>query len=181
MPARSLTKEEILSEEIQEFIQKLIYTMRAVPGVGLAAPQVGKAIQVVVVEDRAEYHDYLTPQQLVERGRKEVPLEVIINPTLHIEEAEEAEFFEGCLSIPTLMGIVPRAKAVRVECLNEHAEPVVIKATGWHARILQHEIDHLKGILYIDRVKSRTLMTQDNFFRLWKAKPIAEVQKCFCS
>lgn len=72
-------------------------------------------------------------------------------------EGEELEFSEGCLSVSHLIGIVPRAKVVWVECLNEKAEPVVIRATGWYARILQHEIDHLRGTFFIDRAKLRTL------------------------
>lgn len=178
-PARPLSKEEILSDKMQEFIQSLIFTMRKAPGVGLAAPQVGIPLQIIVLEDKPEYHSYLTPEQLTERDRKVLPLSVIINPILTIEEAEVAEFFEGCLSVPELIGIVPRAKAVRVEGFNERAEPIVIKATGWHARILQHEVDHLNGIIYTDLAEQRTLMTQDNFRKLWKQTPIAEVQKEF--
>jgi peptide deformylase len=178
--ARLLSREEILSPEMQAFIQRMKEAMRAAPGVGLAAPQVGVPIQLIVIEDKAEYHSYLTPQQRLERERTEVPFHVVINPTLELE-GQEAEFFEGCLSIPDLIGIVPRAKAVRVECLNEKAEPVVIRATGWYARILQHEIDHLRGTLFIDRAKLRTLTTMDNHTRLWKEKSIEETQRILCT
>lgn len=180
-PARPLSKEEILSAKTEGFIQSLIFSMRKAPGVGLAAPQVGAPIQIIALEDKSEYHNYLTKQQLIERERKEFPLTIVINPVLYIEDAEVAEFFEGCLSVPDMIGIVPRAKSVRVEGLNERAEPIVIHATGWHARILQHEIDHLKGIIYTDKADKKTLMTQENFRRLWKNKPISEVKKEFGS
>jgi peptide deformylase len=120
-------------------------------------------------------HSFLTPEQLAERDRRKVPFHVVINPTLIVEESETASFFEGCLSVPGYLGIVPRAKAVRVECLNEKGEPVVICAKGWHARILQHEIDHLNGTLYIDKAFKETVMTEENYDRLWKGKPIQEV------
>jgi peptide deformylase len=75
------------------------------------------------------------------------------------------QFFEGCLSVAGFTAVVPRARAVRVECLNERAEQVVIEAEGWYARILQHEIDHLRGKLYIDRMITRSFMTAENFNR----------------
>jgi peptide deformylase len=73
--------------------------------------------------------------------------------------------------------IVPRALAVRVECLNERAEPVSIRAEGWYARILQHEIDHLRGQLYIDRMEARSFATLENFNRHWKDKPVADFSR----
>jgi peptide deformylase len=85
------------------------------------------------------------------------------------------DFFEGCLSVPEFVGIVPRAKSVRVECLNERAEPIIIEAKGWYARILQHEIDHLNAILYIDRAILPTLMTEENYVKRWKGKSIQEI------
>lgn len=174
-PARELSTDEILSSEIQDLIEMMKATMRAAPGVGLAAPQIGQPLQLAVIEDMD--HSHLTPQQLVERDRRPVPFHVIINPRIYIEEgSDRIEFFEGCLSIPTFVGVVPRAESVRVECLNERAEPVIIQAKGWYARILQHEIDHLKGILYIDRAILPTLMTGENYIKLWKDKSIKEIQ-----
>ena len=172
-PARPLSTEEILSPEIQALIQDMKIAMRRAPGVGLAAPQIGKSIQLVVIED--ENHSHLTPEQLIERDRKRIAFHVLINPKLYIEGSETAEFFEGCLSMPDFVAIVPRAKSVRVECLNERAEPVVISAQGWYARILQHEIDHLNGTLYIDRAFLPTLTTDENFTNNWKGKSTQEV------
>jgi peptide deformylase len=172
-PARELSKEEILSPEIQQLIEDMKETMRTAPGVGLAAPQIGQPLQIAVVEDMD--HSFLTPEQIKDRERHKVPFHVIINPTIIRDETEICEFFEGCLSVPHYLGLVPRARSVRVECLNERAEPVTIEASGWYARILQHEIDHLFGTLYIDRAKLSTLMTEENYIKLWKAKKPKEI------
>ena len=130
----------------------------------MAAPQIGRSIQLAVIEDMD--HSQMTPQQLEEKRREKVPFLVIINPRLEVIGAEKAEFFEGCLSVPELLGVVPRALSVRVECMNERAEPIVIKASGWYARILQHEIDHLNGVLFLDKVQSRTLTTTENYVKM---------------
>jgi len=143
-------------------------TMRDAPGVGLAAPQVGFPLQLAVIEDRKEYHSKLSQTQLAERQRRPVPFHVIINPSVVLTAEPSPEFFEGCLSIGRYAAIVPRMSSVTVAFLNERAEPVRIDATGWYARILQHEIDHLHGILYTDRMFPRTFCTQDNMERLWK-------------
>lgn len=172
--ARELSKEEILSPEIQQLIEEMKYTMRNAPGVGLAAPQIGIPLQLIVIEDMN--HSHLTEKQIQERHRSKVPFHVLINPHLFIEEEEETvQFFEGCLSVPGLVAIVPRAKSVKVECLNEHAELIVINATGWYARILQHEIDHVNATLFIDRAKLSTLMTEENYIQHWKEIPIKEI------
>jgi peptide deformylase len=177
--ARQLLKEEILSPEIQTLIEEMKATMRAAPGVGLAAPQIGKSIQLAVIEDMD--HSHLSAEQLAERSRYKVPFHVIINPRIYQEGSETVEFFEGCLSVPEFLGVVPRAMSVRVECLNERAEPIVIQAKGWYARILQHEVDHLQGHLYIDRALLPTLMTEKNYVSLWKGKSVSEISKNFIS
>jgi peptide deformylase len=169
--ARELQNEEILSSYIQDLIRDMTVTMRDAPGVGLAAPQIGIPIKLIVIEDLSEYHSYLTPEQLKERDRSPVPFHVVINPKIYLDDSvAPVEFFEACLSVDGLYGLVPRAASVRVECLNENAEPVVIEAKGWYARILQHEIDHVNGILYIDHASPRTLTSRANFERHWKGK-----------
>ena len=170
--ARPLNRAEILAEETQNLIQDMRDTMRNAPGVGLAAPQVGVAVQLAVVEDRAEYHAKLTQEQLAERQRRPVAFHVLINPRIVSAEGGQLEFFEGCLSVTGYTAIVPRERRITVECLNEHAHPVRIEAEGWYARILQHEIDHLRGSLYIDRMHPRTFCSVDNFERLWKHLPV---------
>jgi peptide deformylase len=88
---------------------------------------------------------------------------------------DTADFHEGCLSLPGFSAVVPRARRVRVAYLDEQGEPQSVEASGWYARILQHEIDHLRGTLYIDRMESRTFTSLDNWSRFWKGKPVREV------
>jgi peptide deformylase len=176
-PARTLTPEEILSPAVQELIATMFETMHNAPGVGLAAPQIGVPLQLAVIEDRASYMEKLPPAHLAERDRAPVAPHVIINPNLIVNGPEEAEFFEGCLSLPGFTAVVRRALKVRVECLNERAEPVSIEAEGWYARILQHEIDHLRGTLYIDRMLTRSFMTRESYEKLWKDMPVADFLK----
>jgi len=173
--ARPLSTDEILDRSTQELIESMRETMHDAPGVGLAAPQVGFALQLVVIEDQAEFIQKLPAEQVAERERRPVPFHVLINPKLTLLDSEPAKFFEGCLSLAGFTAVVPRARQVRVECLNEKAESVIIDASGWYARILQHEIDHLEGVLYVDRMNSRTFFTQDNYVRHWKDRSIAEV------
>ena len=172
---RVLTKEEIGGPRIQELIELMRETMREAPGVGLAAPQIGESIQLAVIEDRAEYINDLSAGRLAELQRAAVPFHVIINPKLSFLDNSSAQFFEGCLSVDGYQAIVDRALNVRVECLNERGEEVTINAHGWYARILQHEIDHLNGTLYIDRMKTRTLTTTENAFRFWTNHNIKQV------
>ena len=174
--ARELTREEILSEETQALISLMHETLRDAPGVGLAAPQIGEAIQLAIIEDLPEYSRNLTPEQLAEREREPVPFHVIINPKLTPVGSEDPEFFEGCLSLNGYTALVPRYRRVRVECLDEKASSKVIEASGWYARILQHEIDHLIGTLYIDRMRTRTFMSIENFTRQWKDRTTAEIR-----
>jgi peptide deformylase len=173
--ARPLSAEEILDRSTQELIESMRETMHDAPGVGLAAPQVGLSLQLVVIEDQAEFIQKLPPEQVTERERRPVPFHILINPKLTLLGSDVAEFFEGCLSLAGFTAVVPRAKRVRVECLNEKAEPVIIDAEGWYARILQHEIDHLHGALYIDRMNARSFCTQDNYVRYWKDQSVAEI------
>lgn len=174
--ARALTVEEIRSDPIQRLIEHMRDTMRQAPGVGLAAPQIGQSLRLAVIEDREEYLQGVAPTILQERERTVVPFHVIVNPRLTVLQAAPAVFFEGCLSLDGFAALVPRALAVRVGALNERGEPVVIQARGWHARILQHEIDHLNGTLYIDRMLSRSFMSIDNLTKHWSNKTLSHLQ-----
>jgi peptide deformylase len=173
--SRPLTKEEIRSPSIQQLIELMRDAMRDAPGVGLAAPQIGEAIQLAVIEDRAEYITDVPAEQLAERRRSPIPFHVIINPKLSFLDNSSVEFFEGCLSVAGFHAIVDRALNVRVECLNERGKEVIINAQGWYARILQHEVDHLNGTLYVDRMKTRTLTTGENMLRFWNGQSIQQV------
>lgn len=175
--AKPLTPTEIRGREIQQLIESMRETMQDAPGVGLAAPQIGLSIQLAVIEDKPEYLRDAKPESLKERERKAVPFHVIINPKIALGADANVEFFEGCLSLAGLTALVPRNRTVRVDCLDHKGEPRIINASGWYARILQHEIDHLNGVLYIDRMHARTFMTVDNFNRFWKDKPVAQVRE----
>jgi peptide deformylase len=173
--ARTLSPEEIRSAEIQKLIGQMRETMHEAPGVGLAAPQVGHPIQLAVIEDREEYHKDVAPEQLAAKERQRVPFHVLINPRVVWQSEDTREFFEGCLSLPGYTAIVRRAHAVRVECLDETGNSRSIEAKGWYARILQHEIDHLQGHLYIDRMETRSFSSLDNFSEFWKNLPPSDI------
>jgi peptide deformylase len=173
--ARALTTDEIHGPRVQGLIAMMRETMRDAPGVGLAAPQIGESLQLVVIEDPRELQAGLTAEQLAERERSAVPFHVLVNPTLEIVGDEVVEAYEGCLSFSSFTMIVPRARRVRVEALDEHGAPVVKDASGWYARILQHEIDHLRGVLCIDRMRSRTFTSVRNHGRLVDGRTVSEV------
>jgi peptide deformylase len=173
--ARRLTYEEIISVEMQRLIRDIRETMRDAPGVGLAAPQVGVALQLAVIEDREELLSSLPAQELAEKKREPVPFHVIINPEITLLGDDRADFYEGCLSLSGFSAVVPRAHKVRVAYFDEQGEPQSVDASGWYARILQHEIDHLQGMLYIDRMQSRTFTSLDNWSRFWKGKPVRDI------
>ena len=175
--ARPLSSDEIRSSSTQQLIEEMRDTMRAAPGVGLAAPQIGESIQLAVIEDRIDYIKDVSPEQLAQRQRSPVDFHVIINPQMTIVGETTVDFFEGCLSVAGFAAIVRRGARVRVECLNERAEPITITAQGWYARILQHEIDHLNGMLYIDRMQTRSFTTVENVDRFWKTRSIEQLQK----
>ena len=175
--ARPMSADEISSASTRHLIEQMRDTMRAAPGVGLAAPQIGESIQLAVIEDRVDYIKDISPERLAERQRAPVDFHVIINPKITIVGETTADFFEGCLSVAGFAAVVRRGTSVRVECLNERAEPITIKAQGWYARILQHEIDHLQGTLYIDRMQTRSFTTVENADRFWQSRTSEQVLK----
>lgn len=174
--SRELTPAEIVLPSVQQVIEHMRDTMRDAPGVGLAAPQVGMGVQLAVIEDRAEYTAGVSPEVLAERERLPVPFMVLINPKIVEYSKETAEFFEGCLSVAGFSALVKRSRRVTVEYLDENAHPCKVEASGWFARILQHEIDHLHGKLYIDHMETRSFMSNENLARHWKSSSIQEVR-----
>jgi peptide deformylase len=177
--ARQLTSEEIKSAQIQELIEHMRETLRDAPGVGLAASQIGLPLQLAVIEDKAEYQATLPQAELHERERKPVPFHVLINPQLRLLSPPEVLFFEGCLSLSGFTAVVPRAGRVAVDALDHQGKPKHIEASGWYARILQHEIDHLRGTLYIDRMRSQSFSSLENYNRHWRAKTQDELIREF--
>ena len=144
--ARPVTK---FDGNLQTLIEDMIETMRAAPGVGLAAPQVGVSERVIVVEYGDE-EDEEAPKKLY----------TVVNPELKITSNETEVGVEGCLSVPGLLGEVERSLAVTVKGLNRRGQPLRIKAKGWLARIFQHELDHLNGVVFTDRAT-----------KVWKPAP----------
>jgi peptide deformylase len=137
-----------VTSEIRKRIDDMIETMRAAPGVGLAAPQVGVSERVIVVEyteDEDEEEGAPPPKK---------KLYTLINPEIIWASEDMVDGTEGCLSIPGWLGDVSRHEAIAVKALNRSGQKVKINAEGWLARIFQHEIDHLDGVLYIDRLVS---------------------------
>lgn len=166
--ARPLSADEINSAEIQQTIADMLETLRLAPGVGLAAPQIGLGVQLAIIEDREQYQSSWSAAELQLRGRSPVEFQVLINPEMEVDESWQVEFFEGCLSVAGYTAVVPRYSHVRVHSLDAHGEKQVIEANGWYARILQHEIEHLRGALYIDRMKPRTFMSIKNYLDRWR-------------
>jgi len=141
--ARPITK---FDGNLKILIDDMIETMRDAPGVGLAAPQVGISDRLIVVEYGEDEED--ENGEIIEMPKK---LYVLINPEI-VKVSEEKEMgVEGCLSIPGLVGEVERYSAIQIKGLNRRGQPNKVKAEGWLARIFQHEIDHLDGIVYPDR------------------------------
>jgi peptide deformylase len=179
--AKEATKQQLASKQTQDVIDFMIATLRDAPGVGLAAPQVGESLRIIIVEDKAKYHEPLHPPLLQEQGRKPVSLRVLVNPEIEIIEPKTATYFEGCLSAEGYVAAVPRARSVKVTALDRHGKPVVLSANDWFARILQHEIDHLNGRLYVDCMLPESFMTQKNYSLLWRKALQTKIKKTFKS
>ncbi|HEY7584904.1 MAG TPA: peptide deformylase [Candidatus Deferrimicrobiaceae bacterium] len=126
-----------VDDKVRELIRDMFETMRAASGVGLAAPQIGVGKRVIVVD--------VSPVD-----EKAAPI-ALVNPEI-VESRGQAEGTEGCLSLPGVEGVVPRAELVLVKAQDEQGRPLQFRASGFLARALQHEIDHLDGILFIDRI-----------------------------
>jgi peptide deformylase len=170
-PAEPLRPADLGTSELRLLIAQMRATMEAAPGVGLAAPQVGVPIQLAVLRDGPERWGQLTEDERIARERSDLPFTVLVNPALRpVDDGDSVSFYEGCLSVPGLTGVVARHRAVHVEALDEHGQPVDRVFSGWAARIVQHEADHLRGRLYLDRVETRSLSTTGNYARLWAGR-----------
>ena len=142
-----------IDKTLQTVIDDMVETMRDAPGVGLAAPQIGLSERIIVVE-------YFEREEDEEKEDAPKKVWALLNPEIVKSSEESVMGVEGCLSIPGLVGEVERHAAIQVKGLNRHGKPVKIKAEGWLARIFQHEIDHLNGILFPDRA-TRVWKPQD--------------------
>lgn len=153
--ARKVT---VFDEDLQKLIDDMIETMRSAEGVGLAAPQVDRSLRVAVIE---------TLPDLDEEGNEiegSRDLYVILNPEIVWESAEMVDGIEGCLSIPGYLGEVERHVSVRVRAQDRHGKKIRLRLRDWDARIFQHEIDHLNGVLFIDRLTApENLWTEEEY------------------
>jgi peptide deformylase len=156
--ARAVTK---FDKDLHTLIDDMVETMREAPGVGLAAPQIGLSERLVVIE----YYEREEDEEKEDAPKK---VWAVINPEIVKTSEETTIGVEGCLSIPGLVGEVERHAEVHVKYLNRHGKPTKIKAKGWLARIFQHEIDHLNGVLFTDRAA-----------RLWQPKQEVEQEQEF--
>lgn len=152
--ARELTKKEILSPETRALVRDLIETMNEYGGIGIAAPQVHESLSIAIIDYQDDHPRYAQETHLDEQDeREEVPLTVIINPTITVLDEATQGFWEGCLSVPELRGLVYRPRKIRIDYLDLEAKPQQIVAEGFLATVFQHELDHLFGVLFVDRVK----------------------------
>jgi peptide deformylase len=141
--AQPVAVDEIKTHDFQRLLDDMVETMREYVGVGLAGPQVHLPLQVAVleVEQHPRYPDMPS-----------VPLTYLINPVVTVLETEKTVEFEGCLSIPDMRGMVPRFKKLHLSALGRDGETLDFVAEDFHARVIQHETDHLKGEVYLDRM-----------------------------
>jgi peptide deformylase len=165
--ARALHPSEIRSPKIQQLIDDMFETMKEYQGVGLAAPQVHEGLRVFVAgfppvvddDDRGGEAD---------EDEEDVPLMAVINPEIEVVTREVVEDWEGCLSIPDIRGRVPRARQIRVRAFDRQGKKMEIDASGFTARVIQHETDHLDGVLFFDRMKTfQSLTFLDEYGRYW--------------
>lgn len=177
--AKRLTRQQLASKHVQDVIDFMISTLRDAPGVGLAAPQIGESLQIIIIEDKLSYHETVPENLLREQGRKPFKLKVLVNPNLEIMDPETALYFEGCLSVEGYLGATARAKSVKVSALDRNGNELSYIATGWHARILQHEADHLLGKLYIDVMISQSFTSVKNFSMKWRKSLEQDIKKAF--
>ena len=138
--ARDLTPEEIRSDDFEALLEDMVDTMEEYGGIGLAAPQIHESISVAII-------DY------ADDGKNSMPLSVFINPKITVLDSTEQAFWEGCLSVPEIRGLVYRPRKIQIDFLDREAKPRQIVAEGFLATIFQHELDHLDGTLFVDRIR----------------------------
>jgi peptide deformylase len=163
--ARPVTVDEIKSHDFQLLIDSMVETMYEYIGVGLAATQIHLPIQIAVLQvERNPRYPEAPP----------VPLTVLINPVVTILDDKLIDGYEGCLSIPDMRGLVPRFTKLRVQALGRDAQPQDIVAEGFHARVIQHETDHLKGEVYLDRMRGMRTLSHLAEFQRYVVEAAAE-------
>jgi peptide deformylase len=169
--SREVPRDWFAMPALGRLVDIMVETMRAAPGVGLAAPQIGVPLRLLVAEDDEERMARLSKETREARRRTVLPLLVLANPVVTAASSEEHVFYEGCLSVHGYAALVRRAASLDVQGLDAQGRPVSLHYEGWPARILQHEIDHLNGTLYVDRMISRSLACDAEIARLSAMAP----------
>lgn len=169
-PTREISKEELRSDAMQQLIDDLVATMRDAQGAGLAANQIFESVRLCAIEvgENARYP-----------YKPKIPLTILVNPRLTpVGDHERFANYEGCLSVPNLRGIVWRHPEVRVEAWDRYGQPVTFVARGLTAGTFQHEVDHLDGKLFVDRVEDpSTFCTWDTFAKYKQENFVREVRR----
>src|SRR3954452_5799080 len=172
--AKAIDPADIKSPRVQQLIDDMFETMHEYQGVGLAAPQVHAGLRLFVA-GRPPRRRTADEDDEDEDDASRVPVMALINPEIHVVAPETIEDWEGCLSIPDLRGKVPRAAAIRVTAYDRKGRRVELQARGFTARVIQHETDHLDGVLFLDRMSSfGTLTFLDEFGRYWSGRDVPE-------
>jgi peptide deformylase len=160
-------------ERLAALIEAMKETMHAAPGVGVAGPQVGIPLRIAVIEDPATGPE----EALAAMGRVPLPFRVLINPRYEPVGGTRVGFYEGCLSVPGWAAVVARHERVRLWGQDENGRELAEEFAGWPARIVQHETDHLNGVLYLDRAEPRSLSSQEDAMKRWNpADPSAAAE-----
>lgn len=181
--ARDVDAADVRSGKYEKLVADMVETMRKAPGVGLAAPQIGVGLRIIVVEDDEARMSKVSEAERAERRREPFPLMVVFNPTLELHDRslisttdDRDVFFEGCLSVDGFAALVPRARSVRVRGLDAEGKALDLEVSGWAARIFQHEVDHVDGKLYLDRMLTRSFGSSALVGKHYAGLSIAEVR-----
>ena len=170
--AKPLDPVDIKSPRIQQLIDDMFETMQEYSGVGLAAPQVHESVRLFVAGFAPNVDD---DEDEEEDEEDRVPLMALINPEIAIIGENTADDWEGCLSIPDIRGRVTRAREIKVKAYDRRGRRIEITARNFTARVIQHEADHLDGVLFFDRMASlETLTFLDEFGKYWSRRPVPE-------
>ncbi len=152
--SRELTREEIRSEWFERLLEDMVDTMEEYGGIGLAAPQIHESVSVAIIEygdANARYAEI--PKGEPTEGLTEMPLSVFINPRITVLDTKEQGFWEGCLSVPEIRGLVYRPRKIRIDYLDREGNAQTLVAEDFLSTVFQHELDHLAGTLFVDRIR----------------------------
>jgi len=161
--ARELTAEELADPQLEQLVEDMVDTLHDYGGIGLAAPQINEPVRLAVIEidgGPSRYGD-IPP----------LPLSVFVNPRVEVIDPEPEGYWEGCLSVPGLRGFVQRPQHIRVRATEITGEPIELELKGFLATVFQHELDHLDGTLYIDRITDPRLLAFDEEFQRYILEP----------